>query len=312
MARNRMIKPEFWEDVKIAKLNIIERLLFIALWNFADDEGFLPYDLQWIKAKVFPYDKRIKIKVAIHNLLSSGFLKAQNDTLLIKNFTKHQRLCRPSESKLKANFENHSQNEEKFNECSMNAHNSFTLEVKGSRKEVEKNRKEINKEKKTDSFFEQTQNPKGQVNQDLQKAFGEFSAFVETDSPLAKEIERHIAFCKQCNFVLRGGYRGYLQKLFNLSGGIGNIAYEIVCVLLEAKSCNIRPLTDGEYRAFAAKQKKRGQEQKDIEKSNAFEEKDVKVPDGIADLIKPKEIIDTRTFDEKKQEALRKAKLLTG
>ena len=169
-------------------------------------------------------------------------------------------------------------------------------------------KKEINKEKKTDSFS----NPKGQANQDLQKAFGEYSAFVETDSPLAKEIERHIAFCKQCNFVLRGGYRGYLQKLFNVSGGIGNIAYEIVCVLLEAKSCNIRPLTDGEYRAFAAKQKKRGQEQKDIEKSNAFEEKDVKAPDGIADLIKPKEIVDTRTFDEKKQEALRKAKLLTG
>ena len=35
MARNRMIKPEFWEDPKVALLSDKAKLLFIALWNFA-------------------------------------------------------------------------------------------------------------------------------------------------------------------------------------------------------------------------------------------------------------------------------------
>jgi hypothetical protein len=52
-----MIRPEFWEDTKMAKLSIMARLFYIASWNFADDNGILPFDTDWLKTKIFPYDK---------------------------------------------------------------------------------------------------------------------------------------------------------------------------------------------------------------------------------------------------------------
>ena len=44
MARIRSIKPEFWVDEKIAKLPKATALFFIALWNFADDQGIITDD----------------------------------------------------------------------------------------------------------------------------------------------------------------------------------------------------------------------------------------------------------------------------
>jgi hypothetical protein len=41
-----MIRPEFWEDSKIAKLSDKAKLLYIALWNFADDYGLLQNDAE--------------------------------------------------------------------------------------------------------------------------------------------------------------------------------------------------------------------------------------------------------------------------
>ena len=41
MARNRIIKPEFWADAKIGRLSFGARLLYIAMWNFADDYGII-------------------------------------------------------------------------------------------------------------------------------------------------------------------------------------------------------------------------------------------------------------------------------
>ena len=39
MARKRMIDPKFWTDDKIIEMEPICRLLFIGIWNFADDKG---------------------------------------------------------------------------------------------------------------------------------------------------------------------------------------------------------------------------------------------------------------------------------
>lgn len=57
MARIRSIKPEFWDDRKLARRACRDaRLLYIALWNLADEHGRLNGDPQWIKGQVFPYD----------------------------------------------------------------------------------------------------------------------------------------------------------------------------------------------------------------------------------------------------------------
>mgnify|MGYP003427051237 CR=1 FL=1 len=56
MARIRTIKPEFWEDEKLAKLPVQARLLFIGTWNFADDNGVLLANPVLMKSHIFPYE----------------------------------------------------------------------------------------------------------------------------------------------------------------------------------------------------------------------------------------------------------------
>jgi hypothetical protein len=41
MARIRTIKPEFWTDEKIVECSFEARLMFIGMFNFADDKGNL-------------------------------------------------------------------------------------------------------------------------------------------------------------------------------------------------------------------------------------------------------------------------------
>lgn len=109
MARNRMIRPEFWEDTKIAKLSMTSRLLFIALWNFADDEGYLTSEKEWIKAKCFPYDG-LKIEIYIKELEDAERIEIKNGIIHIKNFLKYQRISHPYPSEQKRLFTEHSLN----------------------------------------------------------------------------------------------------------------------------------------------------------------------------------------------------------
>lgn len=105
MARNRMIKPEFWEDPKVALLSDKAKLLFIALWNFADDEGFLENNSKWIAVKCFPYEKNIKIENFLAELFKIGVISTKNGVICVKNFLKHQKIKKATASKLKGKFE---------------------------------------------------------------------------------------------------------------------------------------------------------------------------------------------------------------
>jgi hypothetical protein len=51
-----MIKPEFWDDQKLADVTFCARLTYIALWNFSDDFGVVKGDPRWLKNQIFPYD----------------------------------------------------------------------------------------------------------------------------------------------------------------------------------------------------------------------------------------------------------------
>lgn len=60
MARIRSVKPEFWDDRKLARLTCRDaRLLYIGLWNQSDEWQRVNGDPQWIKGQVFPYDDDI-------------------------------------------------------------------------------------------------------------------------------------------------------------------------------------------------------------------------------------------------------------
>jgi hypothetical protein len=56
MARIRTVKPEFWSSAQIMECSTNTRLMFIGMWNFADDAGRMPLSPKTIKAQVFPSD----------------------------------------------------------------------------------------------------------------------------------------------------------------------------------------------------------------------------------------------------------------
>ena len=97
MARIRTIKPEFWEDEKMASLPFGCRLLFIGMWNQADDQGVVRANPKILKAKIFPYDENLRtseIARWLDTLQASRMLipvSYQNESYyLIRTFKTHQ------------------------------------------------------------------------------------------------------------------------------------------------------------------------------------------------------------------------------
>jgi 5-methylcytosine-specific restriction endonuclease McrA len=103
------VKPEFWEDEKVGMLSRSARLLFLATFNLADDEGLLRWTPAFIKASVFMYDNDLDTKQI------AGFMKEISDAgllfpylggvshqslAIIVNFRKHQKINRPQPGKL--------------------------------------------------------------------------------------------------------------------------------------------------------------------------------------------------------------------
>lgn len=56
MPRMRSIKPEFWADQDLTRLRRDLRLLYVALWNFADEEARMQGDPRLVKSWCFPLD----------------------------------------------------------------------------------------------------------------------------------------------------------------------------------------------------------------------------------------------------------------
>ena len=102
MARIRSIKPEFWDDRKLAKRASRDaRLLYIALWNLADEWGRLNGDPQWIKGQVFSYDDDLnadaigKLLEELENPALGAVIAYEADGdpyLFLPKLAKHQRL----------------------------------------------------------------------------------------------------------------------------------------------------------------------------------------------------------------------------
>lgn len=102
MARKRMIDPEFWSDEEIGSWSYQSRLFYIGLWNFADDEGRFKAHNDLLRSQIFPYDKKINIDKLKNELGNKIHWYEINGAKYgyIRNFAKHQRIDRPTESKL--------------------------------------------------------------------------------------------------------------------------------------------------------------------------------------------------------------------
>ena len=105
--RIRTIKPEFWTDGKVSSLSYLARLLFIGLWNHADDDGRFKSDPRILKGFLFPVDDKTKV-ADIHGALTELSLSALVFLTEIDgeqygccpNFKKHQKINRPTPSRL--------------------------------------------------------------------------------------------------------------------------------------------------------------------------------------------------------------------
>jgi hypothetical protein len=114
MARIRTIKPEFPHSESMGKISRDARLAFILMWTIADDSGRLRGNSRMLASLLFPYDEDAgkKIDTWIAELHEQGCViryKAENSEYIqIKKWTEHQRIDKPSPSKIPA-FEEDSQ-----------------------------------------------------------------------------------------------------------------------------------------------------------------------------------------------------------
>jgi hypothetical protein len=108
MARIRTVKPEFWSDERMSSVSLEARLLFLGLLNLADDEGRLRGHPSLIRGALFPYDDIKATQVAgwLAQLERAGRVQPYQvdgeSYLWVRNFAKHQRIDRPTPSKLPA------------------------------------------------------------------------------------------------------------------------------------------------------------------------------------------------------------------
>lgn len=99
MPRIRSVKPEFWTDEELADLRRDARLLYIGLWNFADEHGRLRGDPRYIKGQIFPYDDDLTpdaIDALLDELGAAGkvvrYRVAGRSYLYLPRLADHQRL----------------------------------------------------------------------------------------------------------------------------------------------------------------------------------------------------------------------------
>jgi phage FluMu protein Com len=103
MARNRIIKPEFWADAKVGRLSFGARLLYIAMWNFADDYGIISASPRKLLGDAFENDESVNID-DVNKFLSEieqqGQIKRycanEKEWFEIVHFTDHQRISHKS------------------------------------------------------------------------------------------------------------------------------------------------------------------------------------------------------------------------
>jgi hypothetical protein len=94
------VKPEFWDDQELAEqVSRDGRLLYIGLWNLADEHGRLRGDARFIKGRIFPYEDDISVEDVAMMLaelaLAGKAVPFQVDEVVylhLPNLGKHQRL----------------------------------------------------------------------------------------------------------------------------------------------------------------------------------------------------------------------------
>ena len=101
--RIRSVKPEFWTDSTMAALPLEARLLYVGLWNMADDKGALADDPSEVRLTLFPSDD-LDVEGMLDLLhaagrIAYGWTEDDERYLWLPHFLEHQRINHPTRSK---------------------------------------------------------------------------------------------------------------------------------------------------------------------------------------------------------------------
>ncbi len=108
--RIRTIKPEFWSHPVFAAQVDEVRLAALGLLNVADDHGYFLASPALIRSALWPLDEdSTKARRVLARLSELGYIEVREHPThgpigCVVNFSKHQRVDRPSESKIASYF----------------------------------------------------------------------------------------------------------------------------------------------------------------------------------------------------------------
>ena len=108
--RIRSIKPEFWRSPDVSNLAIEDRLLFVGLWSYVDDNGVGQDRVSTICADLFaddlsrdPRETLARVSEGLRRLSEAGrivrYTVEKRDYLAIDNWSKHQRIDKPNKAR---------------------------------------------------------------------------------------------------------------------------------------------------------------------------------------------------------------------
>lgn len=107
MARIRTVKPEFWQHPKVTRVSRDARLLFLGLLNEADDKGKMRYASKRLAGVLFGDDDDVtatEVDAWVDELEDARLVQRyevdEASYLIVPGFTEHQKINRPSPSKL--------------------------------------------------------------------------------------------------------------------------------------------------------------------------------------------------------------------
>lgn len=209
MPRNRMIKPQFWDDEKIGGLSRDARLLYIAMWNFCDDLGVVRANPVWLKSKVFPFDQ-IQIQQfekICHEILRNGFISLlsyrDERFYYLPKFSLHQKINRPNEEDVNIPKELLFRYLQQITEQSVINHGTITEQS------VIKIEEEIERE---DNIIIPPTPPKGV--EELEKVISEKDQALNEALAKIKDLEEKIAQSKPAKSKRSNGLNANARKAF--------------------------------------------------------------------------------------------------
>lgn len=105
MPRIRTIKPEFWTDSLMVQLPHLTRLIYIALWNLADDHGYIRDEPERVAMEIMPREKPSDVDASLQLLAACGrlewFVSEDGASYYrVAHWDDHQRVDHPAKSKV--------------------------------------------------------------------------------------------------------------------------------------------------------------------------------------------------------------------